>query len=798
MPRYVDGWFSGERQLTVIPEPRFPFRQNVAPDIYSRAYEREYVVTPAQFVPRLDIRTTWTNLLQHSEALDQSSVWTLTNASVTPDTATAPTGLGTMDAVKETAANAEHSIAQAVTVTNEAFEFMIFARRGLSRDFIRLAFTDSAAAVFSVFFDLSSGRVGTASAGAVGKIIGLGRGNYACVLRCTPAAGAGSFKVNIASGPGTISYAGNTSSGMFLWGAQAAAGTDVPYISTTDAGRTISAPDRDPDDPFAFLIRESDPVVTSSEMLKVRRGFSRIPLPQTRPSSQWVKKPELTGTFPQISGDSIIVQPEPAVPRWVFYTQRPVTTDSGVPSVTVTGGTYTLSFNGDTTAPIAFDASAATVASALNALAAVVAAGGVTVSGSHTSGFTVTFGTVVNTSVDASSLTAAYASVSGTVASANGGKVQTVSIKAVWTPGNPSAASSFTPAAANPISWTNLGSGKIDVGWIPGNGSLYGALATGGTYTVTVFGQTTAPIAFDADNATIAAALNALSEVAARGSYNITNGSIDFANQRYAAKYASLVPATPSITGGTFTLTILGQTTAPIAYNASIATIQTAINALSNVSSRGGVTVSGAGFASGQINFVITFANLSGLTGNPASLVPSGSNMSVSTTSADGRTQTISFTVLPSTVRTLIAASHGIVDTDPIILAINGTTFVTLSPGSFSVPDGSTIQLLPASGLVTRAGTFSSVGKQTGNFYTAEAKYTRTKRITTFYLVGVSPGIADIDDIPLPDYEGDPASLLAAIFAGATTLNLEVGELELYEDGPIVQRTVVTIDPSTL
>lgn len=794
MPLYVDGWFSGERELSVIPEPRFPFRQNVTPDIYSRAYDRDYVVTPAQFVPRLDIRTTWTNLAKYSEAIDQATAWTLTNASVTADTATAPNGLGTMDALKETAASGEHAIAQTITVTNEAFEFMIFARRGLTRDFIRVSFTDAAATVFSVFFDLSSGRVGTASAGAVGKILGLGRGNYACMLRCTPAVGTGSFKINLAAGPSTISYAGNTNNGMFLWGAQAAVGVDVPYISTTDAGRTIVAPDRDPDDPFAFLIRESDPMVTSSEMLKVRRGFARIPIPQTRPSSQWVKKPDLTGTFPQESGNSMIVQPEPNVPRWVFYTRTPVASDSGIPAVTITGGTYTLSFSGDTTVPIAYNASAATVAAALNALSTVVGAGGVTVSGSNTTGFTIVFGTLVNTTANTGSLTSAFSTISSSIAAANAGAVQTVAIRANWNEALPAFSSSFAPAGANPIQWTYLGATKIEFGFIRGNGYLYGGLATSGTFTITLFGDTTAALNYDASLATIGSAINGLAGVTARGLvYTMTNGAIN--------GVPSVVASTnqlPPITGGTFTLTVLGQTTGAIAYNASLATIQTAINALSNVAARGGVIVSGAGFANGEINFVITFANLSGLTGNPASLVPSGSQMAVAAVGNDGKTQTVSFTVLPSTVRTLIAGNHGILATDPILLSIDGTTFVTLSPGQFAVPDGSTIQLLPTSGQVNRTGTFSSVGKQTGAFYTAEAKYTRTKRITNFYLVGVSPGISDIDDILLPPYEGDPASLLAAIFGGATTLNLEVGELELYEDGPIVQRTVVTIDPSTL
>ena len=47
-------------------------------------------------------------------------------------------------------------------------------------------------------------------------------------------------------------------------------------------------------------------------------------------------------------------------------------------------------------------------------------------------------------------------------------------------------------------------------------------------------------------------------------------------------------------TGGTFTLTLSGQTTAPIAYNATAAAIQTALEALSNVGA-GNVQVTGTG-----------------------------------------------------------------------------------------------------------------------------------------------------------------------------------------------------------
>ncbi len=55
-------------------------------------------------------------------------------------------------------------------------------------------------------------------------------------------------------------------------------------------------------------------------------------------------------------------------------------------------------------------------------------------------------------------------------------------------------------------------------------------------------------------------------------------------------------------TGGTFTLTYAAQTTAPIAYNASAATVQTALEALSNISP-GDVIVTGDAGGPWQVEF---------------------------------------------------------------------------------------------------------------------------------------------------------------------------------------------------
>lgn len=65
------------------------------------------------------------------------------------------------------------------------------------------------------------------------------------------------------------------------------------------------------------------------------------------------------------------------------------------------------------------------------------------------------------------------------------------------------------------------------------------------------------------------------------------------------------VTITGTPTGGTFTLTYAGQTTAPIAYNANAAAVQAALEALSNI---GAGNVVGAGGALPGTPVTITFA----------------------------------------------------------------------------------------------------------------------------------------------------------------------------------------------
>lgn len=132
--------------------------------------------------------------------------------------------------------------------------------------------------------------------------------------------------------------------------------------------------------------------------------------------------------------------------------------------------------------------------------------------------------------------------------------------------------------------------------------------ATAGTFTLTFSGQTTSALDWDCTAAELDTALEALSNITTV----FVTGSGPTADPFYVEfqnpgnqNVAQMTANTGSLTGtvnitttvegsdgGTFTLTFSGQTTAAIAYDASAATVDTELTALSNITS---VVVTGAG-----------------------------------------------------------------------------------------------------------------------------------------------------------------------------------------------------------
>lgn len=194
---------------------------------------------------------------------------------------------------------------------------------------------------------------------------------------------------------------------------------------------------------------------------------------------------------------------------------------------------------------------------------------------------------------------------------------------------------------------------------------------TGGTFTLTYSGQTTSGIAYNANAAAVQSALEGLSNIAS-GDVEVTGTNPNFAIEFKAnlglsdvplmtSDFSSLtgssiavvvtqesrpgVSETQSIyidgtpTGGTFRLTFDGQQTGTIAYNASAGTVQTALEALSNIAGSGAdITVTGSAGGPWLVTFnpvgAYEFADVVLMTADGASLTGSAVGVTLTQTTS--------------------------------------------------------------------------------------------------------------------------------------------------------------------
>ncbi len=269
-------------------------------------------------------------------------------------------------------------------------------------------------------------------------------------------------------------------------------------------------------------------------------------------------------------------------------------------------------------------------------------------------------------------------------------------------------------------------------------------VASGGTFTLTVGGQTTGNIDYDATAAVVDTAVTLLSTVVAvtvTGAGTIASPwLITFDDPvgplTVTGTGTSLTPAdsltltetTPGVdaikevatvdrgsaSGGTFTLTVGGQETGNIAYDAIAATVDTAVQALSTVVA---TTVTGDG--TGGDPWIITFDDPTGVlavSGSGASLTPTDTLTVTETTpgvdaipevttvdvgAATGGTFTITVDA-QTTTGIDHDATAGTVDT--AVAALSSVTAVTVT-GTGSVADPWIITFDDPAGILAVSGT---------------------------------------------------------------------------------------------
>lgn len=552
---------------------------------------------------------------------------------------------------------------------------------------------------------------------------------------------------------------------------------------------------RDPVYADAFLIAESDPQPAGiGDVVQTTRIFARVPEEQRTPGTIVVSKPQIPGSdaLPAPLGDYLVTQPDTTLPRYDAYRRQTVTSDTGLPAFYPTGGTYTLSFGGDTTGSLNYNDSAATIETALDALTSVTNRGGVTCSGSYNSagGIVVTFANYAQITIDASSLTGETTSPIKIETLTNGGYTQSVGayfadtgiVPSPTFPG-PDLLLTYTGGSYN-ISPTFSGDDLIvEFNASPG-------VFTGGTFKITLDGATTAAIAYNATFSTVASELNALG---GGRYYDVVGNAFSGATTIFSASGATLgFTVKPRALGGTFTLTVGADTTGSLNYNDSAATVQTALNLLTSVTNRGGCTVSGT-LANG---FAIAFSNAA-ITANSSSLTPAGSTVTGSVTdSGIGRLQKLTY-ASPLATRDIYIASHGITAGQTLFVYI-GTSYV-YPITDYIVPDANTIRFTVAAGSgLSSASAITQAGARTKANYQPGSIRVRGFRVSRFYLPGITPGITTASDIPIPTSAANDVDFLLAVFAGSTALNVDVGELEKWRDGPILSISASEVSAADL
>jgi hypothetical protein len=159
----------------------------------------------------------------------------------------------------ETASSGVHRIGSgAVTATNNTtYTFSVYLQT-LGRQWAYLNLFDTNDR--RTYFDVQNGAVGTTAAGTTAAITSVGNGWYRCSITLTVAATTLYLSIGSASADGTVSFAGDTAKGVYVWGAQLNLGSSaLTYIPTTTAAVYSLPRDYNPTTgaPLGVLVEEA-------------------------------------------------------------------------------------------------------------------------------------------------------------------------------------------------------------------------------------------------------------------------------------------------------------------------------------------------------------------------------------------------------------------------------------------------------------------------------------------------------------------------------------------------------------
>lgn len=167
------------------------------------------------------------NLFTYSEDFTNAD-WNKDSSTINSNVVSAPNGTTTADKLNENSSTNIHSVYNLFTGSG-VNTISVYAKKA-ERDYICLY---SGGGTIGGYFDINNGTTLTTFGGAISSIQNVGNGWYRCSITFTLSTLAYAFIATSNNGS-TLSYAGTTGSGVYIWGAQANAGALKPYFPTTD------------------------------------------------------------------------------------------------------------------------------------------------------------------------------------------------------------------------------------------------------------------------------------------------------------------------------------------------------------------------------------------------------------------------------------------------------------------------------------------------------------------------------------------------------------------------------------
>jgi hypothetical protein len=180
------------------------------------------------------------NLLIRSQQFD---FFTAGNTTVISNLTAAPDGTTTADTVTENTSTSGHEIYQSFTsTTGLPYTWSVFVKAN-GRTKVRFR-CQATAVIYDVNYDLTAVTTTNISGTGTATITDAGNGWYRITATTTStASGTGYWQFNLLDGSSNISYTGDGTSGVFLWGAQLEQRSSVTaYTATTTAPITNYIP----------------------------------------------------------------------------------------------------------------------------------------------------------------------------------------------------------------------------------------------------------------------------------------------------------------------------------------------------------------------------------------------------------------------------------------------------------------------------------------------------------------------------------------------------------------------------